>query len=70
MNIKPKSSIEIYTDKELYVPGETLTGKVLLRIKKELKIKDLYIALTGEIYCKTHIHCLDKVSIIYITYYP
>lgn len=33
MNIKPKSSIEIYTDKESYVPGDVVTGKVLLRIK-------------------------------------
>jgi len=27
-----------------------------------MKAKDLFIALTGEIYCKTHIHTLEPIK--------
>lgn len=62
MNIKPKSTIEVYTDKDQYIAGETVQGKVLLRIKKEIKTTELFIALVGEIYCKTYVHTADKVE--------
>lgn len=42
---------------------------MLLKIKKEMKAKDLFIALTGEIYCKTHIHTLEPIKVILNIHY-
>ncbi len=45
---KMKGSIKIQLDNYQFSPGETITGKILLKTKKPLDSKGLYVYLIGE----------------------